>query len=146
MTFRSCDTGSRFLNAPVCQAGLFSDAAENFAQQKLKLYSPGDGVGTTLSPGKGLDEESYVSFWFCSTAGSSESSDIHIFKNSNFLSLWVTRGHGWQCATCCRQLATPFPPLPTPSPREQILPSLGHPSQGRMPLCLPPGLAGGWTG
>ncbi len=33
-----------------------------------------------------------------------------------------------------------------PSPEEQMLPSLGRPSQGRLPLCLPPGLAGAWMG
>ncbi len=36
--------------------------------------------------------------------------------------------------------------MQTPSPEEQILPPLGRLSQGRLPLRLPPGLAGAWTG
>ncbi len=34
----------------------------------------------------------------------------------------------------------------SPSPEEQTSPSLGRPSQGRLPRRLPPGLAGAWTG
>ncbi len=36
--------------------------------------------------------------------------------------------------------------VPSPSPEEQTSPSLGRPSQGRLLLRLPPGLAGAWTG
>ncbi len=34
----------------------------------------------------------------------------------------------------------------SPSPEEPTSPSLGHPSQVRLLLRLPPGLAGAWTG
>ncbi len=50
-----------------------------------------------------------------------------------------------------KQDSPPGPPLGegevhSPSPDEQPPPSLGRPSQGLLHLCLPPGLAGAWTG
>ncbi|RXN24637.1 hypothetical protein ROHU_006043 [Labeo rohita] len=70
------------------------------------------------------------------------------------LKMWVPLGSEEPAAEQKQKETKDCPPgpppgeevVPTPSPGEQILPSLGRLSQGRLLLCLPPGLARGWMG
>ncbi len=174
-----------FLNAPVCQAGLFGDGVENFAQQisvaqkqteaikhilprrpaaastqslaavppsmrapaclhlvgrrlaakgtpspsrplpnqassvrvsvrvsgrprGVRIYSLGNGVCITPCPRGGPGGGSFVSFCFCSAAGSS---DVPIFSIKEQFPISL----GWRFVMCCKHLCHLLPPLSLPA-------------------------------
>jgi hypothetical protein len=82
---------------------------------------------------------------------SAPSCDPEMEEFALLLKMWVPREPAAEQKQNETKDSPPGPPpgqgeVRTLSPEEQLPPSLGRPSQGRLPLRLPPDLAGAWMG